>query len=120
MLYPINASRRAGSSTMVLRQRGFANACERQGRGDGLRVNFEMNDGGLARFFGGLKRRRKVCGLLDRDAEAAECPRVGSKIRIAQVRARDAARIVPLLVHPDGAVKSVVRDDDDDRGIELD
>src|SRR5215470_10103204 len=79
-----------------------------------------MNDGGLARFFCRLKRRWKICGLLNRNAEAAERPRVGGEVRIAQLRAGNAARIMALLVHPYGAVKSVVRNDDDDRRIKLD
>src|SRR5262245_13190568 len=90
---------------MVLRQRGFTNFCERLGRGDGLGVDPEMNDGGMARFFGGLNCGRKICVFLDRKAEAAEAPGLGAKFRLPQRRGRDAARIVALLVHPDRAVR---------------
>src|SRR5215831_17158318 len=104
----------------MLRQCGFANSRQRQGRGDGFRVDLEMNDGGLARLFGSLERSRKIRSPLDGDAEAAKCPGVGSEIRIAQVRGRNAPGIVALLVHANGSVKPVVGNDDDDRGIELD
>src|ERR1700681_1603929 len=79
-----------------------------------------MNDGGLAGPLGRPESRRKVRGLLDRRAEAPERARIGGKIRIAQLSARYAARIFALLVHPDRPVKTVVGNDDDDRGIKLD
>ena len=50
----------------------------------------------------------KSAGLLDRDAESAECPRIGGEVRILQRRRDYPAGIFALLMHADGAVNAVV------------
>ena len=54
-------------------------------------------------------------GRLHPRAMGAIGPRQRGEIRVGQRGARDAARMLALLVHADGAVHAVVDDDDDDR-----
>src|SRR5580700_139777 len=101
------------SSALLLRQGSGANFCDRHRRRDGFAVDGKPDDRRLAAGLRLLERFRKILGALDRDAEAAEGPRVSRKIRIAQIGRRDAAGIFALLMHADRAVHAVVGDDSD-------
>jgi hypothetical protein len=61
-----------------------------------------------------LEGGRELGGGLDPLAMAAEGAGIGGEIRVLQHRRRDAAGIVALLMHADGAVHAVVDHDDDD------
>lgn len=74
---------------------------------------------GLLRGERTLERRRELFGALDALAMAAERFCVHRKIRVLELGADHASRIVALLVHADGAVLRIVDDDDDERRIVL-
>ena len=65
------------------------------------------------------KRGGEVLRPLDRDTVSAERPRERGEVGVDEIGAGDAARIVPLLVHPDRPVHAVVDDEDDDRRLVL-
>src|SRR5258708_1050490 len=58
---------------------------------------------------------RKILGAVSRGAKPAAGPRECCQIGVRQIGAGDPARIMPLLMHADGAVHAVVADDHDDR-----
>eukprot|EP01035_Chromulina_nebulosa_P039317 gene39317-53149_t len=85
-----------------------------------VRIEQAVNDRGLARGDRTLEGRAELLGRLDALAMPAKGARIGRKVRILQRRRRDAARILPLLMHPDRPIHAVVDDDDDDREVILD
>src|SRR5580704_5664951 len=77
----------------------FADRSERRGRGDGLGIDFDVDERRLA---GTLRRRvglGELGGALHCHPEPAEGARIGGEIRVLQLRADDAARIFALLMH---------------------
>src|SRR5882762_7569727 len=88
----------------------LADRRERRRRGDGVRVDAQLEDRRLARGAGTLERRREVLGALHDLAVRAECTRIGGEIRILQLGAEHPPGILALLVHADRAVKPVIDD----------
>src|SRR5580704_14085793 len=107
--------RQLSRSALLFRQRSGANFCDRRRRRDGFAVDGEADDRRLAAGLRLLEGVGEILGALDRDAEAAEGPRVSREIGIAQIGRRDAAGIFALLMHADGAVHAVVGNDGDER-----
>src|SRR5919201_2015127 len=92
---------------------------ERHRRRQRLGIDLEVKDRGLA---GSLRCReggKEIRGPLHRRAVAAEGPGIGRKIRIPQTGCYHSPGIVALLVHANGAVHTVVDDNDDDRQLVL-
>ena len=78
-----------------------------------LRIELEVQQRGLAAAARALEGRREFLGPQHRLAVRAVGARQRREIRIDEVGARDARRIVALLVHADRAVHAVVDDDED-------
>src|SRR6185437_868972 len=80
----------------AVRQRLLTDA--REGRADSqrFRIDLEVDDRRLARRLGRRKSGRKIGGLLDPDAEAAERLRIGGEVRVSQFRRHDAPGEVTL------------------------
>src|ERR1700728_4029655 len=81
----------AGLSTGLVGERFGPDLCDGHCRRDGLRIDGETNDGGLAGSLGLLERLRKILGAVNRNAEATEGACKGRKIWIAQFGRGNAA-----------------------------
>src|SRR5215211_8147289 len=118
--YAIAAKKASLSALRTLRgERLFADGGERRRRSDRLRIGQAVQDRRLARRERPLERRRELLGPLDTLAVTAERFCIGGEIRVLQRGRRDAARIVALLVHADGAIHGVVEKDHEDRQVVL-
>src|SRR6185369_12201762 len=104
-----SAGRSRGSTTR--RPEGV----ERRAGRDRLRVDAHLDHGGLLRSERALHRRAELRRVLDDLADRPERARERGEMRVLQVGADHAPRVVLLLVHADRAVHAVV-DDDEDRG----
>ncbi len=74
-----------------------------------------MQDGRDACSERAVERARHVLAPLDPLPVRPERPCKGREVRVDEVRAAHAARVVPLLVHANRPVHAVVDDEDDDR-----
>src|SRR5581483_607911 len=92
----------------------LADLGESLARGKRLRIELELDDGGLGARERLAEGGGEIGGGLDGVAVRAEAPGKGRKVRIDEGGADDAARILALLVGADGAVHAVVGDNDDD------
>src|SRR5258708_24294472 len=99
----LRGKKRTGSAS-VFRVPGFLPyGRKRSRRRNGVRIDSQLDDGGLARLAGALECGSESLGPLDDLAMRAEGARVGGEIRVLQVGAEDPSRIFALLVHADRA-----------------
>ncbi len=108
---------RVGRVAMPLRlgQALGAEARQRGRRRQRLGIDGELDQRRFTRCESLLERRRKCLGPVNAGAEAAAGACKCGKIGVLEVGTADAAGVLALLMHPDGAIHAVVADDDDDR-----
>src|SRR5262249_46368634 len=67
------------SRSACLAQRLLPDGAKRRRRRDRVRIDLEVNDGGLSRFLRGFERGPEIRGLLHGGAETPEGTRIGSE-----------------------------------------
>src|SRR5207248_2829783 len=118
---PMRAPLRASSVLIAaalrnatLLQRPLADRRQGRRRGDHLFRKPELQKRGNVCGERALECGRELLGAFDGLSERAEGARVRRKVGVLQMGAVDAARILALLVHADGAVAAIVDDDQDE------
>src|SRR5690348_13800868 len=92
----------------------LADGRERGHGSDHLLWQPELDQRRHARRQRAVESRRELFGALDLLAVSSERPRESDEVGVGQIGSVDAPRVMPLLVHADGAIAAVVHDHYDD------